>query len=287
MAQGTNNPVPASPESPIASHSLNPIYSALPKSLSGQSKTIRMLKIHPGLPHASIECSLSVVNLETLPRFEALSYVWGNPHPPSTILCDGHPQSVTPNLAVALRHLRLPHMIRNVWIDAICVNQDNLKERSQQVRLMSEIYSLAWRVVVWLGEDDNSLATMAIETINWFVKDCCSTIRMELDDIDLSSGSDSDEKIRNVYPMTEAMKLPAPIQTPDEWKALEWFFERPWSSRIWVIQEVAFAPALIYIGSYEIGWKEVAIAATWDMLECETSSSTRARQYTFSSGGDI
>jgi hypothetical protein len=166
-------------------------------------------------------------------------------------------------------------------------DQDNLKEKSRQVRLMSEIYSLAWRVVVWLGEDDNSLATMAIETINWFVKDCCSTIRMELDDIDLSSGSDSDEKIRNVYPMTEAMKLPAPIQTPDEWKALEWFFERPWSSRIWVIQEVAFAPALIYIGSYEIGWKEVAIAATWDMLECETSSSTRARQYTFSSGGDI
>jgi hypothetical protein len=67
MEQGTNNSVLASPESPIASlHSLNPIYSALPKSLSGQSKTIRMLKIHPGLPHASIECSLSVVDLETV-----------------------------------------------------------------------------------------------------------------------------------------------------------------------------------------------------------------------------
>jgi hypothetical protein len=62
---------------------------------------------------------------------------------------------------------------------------------------------------------------------------------MELDDIDLSSGSKGDEKIRNVYSMTEAIKRPAPIQTPNEWESLEWFFKRPWFSRIWIIQEAA------------------------------------------------
>jgi hypothetical protein len=86
---------------------------------------------------------------------------------------------------------------------------------------------------------------------------------MELDDIDLSSGSKGDEKIRNVYSMTEAIKRPAPIQTPNEWESLEWFFERPWFSRIWIVQEAAFAAVVMYIGSLEIGWKEVAIAATW------------------------
>jgi hypothetical protein len=122
------------------------------------------------------------------------------------------------------------------WYDALCVNQADLEERLQQVRLMSEIYSLAWRVTVCLGEDNNTeFATTAIETINWFVKDCCSTIGMEFNDVDLSSGSKSDEKIRNVYSMTEAVNRPTPIQTPDEWKPLEWFFERPCFSRIWII----------------------------------------------------
>jgi hypothetical protein len=63
---------------------------------------------------------------------------------------------------------------------------------------MSEIHSLAWRVIVWLGEDSAGLAMTAVETINWFVKDCCSTIGMEFVEIDLSSGSESDENIRDV-----------------------------------------------------------------------------------------
>jgi hypothetical protein len=97
----------------------------------------------------------------------------------------------------------------------ICVNQDDLEERSQQVRLMSEIYSLAWRVIIWFGEDSSGLATTAVETINWFVKDCCSTIGMEIDEIDLSSGSESDENIWNVYSMTEAIHRPLVQPNPN------------------------------------------------------------------------
>ncbi|KUJ08711.1 HET-domain-containing protein, partial [Mollisia scopiformis] len=114
----------------------------------------RLLKILPGLEHAVIKCELEVVDLESRPRFEALSYVWGNPNPPNTIECNNQPHSVTPNLALAIRRLRMPDGTRVVWIDAICVNQEDLNERSQQVQLMREIYSQAWRVVVWLGEDE-------------------------------------------------------------------------------------------------------------------------------------
>jgi len=52
--------------------------------------------------------------------------------------------------------------MRRVWIDAICINQDNLDERSQQVSLMTDIYSKARRVIIWLGEDWDRKASMAI-----------------------------------------------------------------------------------------------------------------------------
>jgi hypothetical protein len=60
--------------------------------------------------------------------------------------------SVTQNLRTALPYLRLRDRPRMLWIDAICVNQDDLEERSQQVQLMAEVFKLAERVVVWLGE---------------------------------------------------------------------------------------------------------------------------------------
>lgn len=63
---------------------------------------------------------------------------------------------VTPNLGRALPHLRLPDKPRMIWIDAICVNQENLPERSRQVQRMADIYQLASRVVVWLGEGSAS-----------------------------------------------------------------------------------------------------------------------------------
>jgi hypothetical protein len=56
------------------------------------------------------------------------------------------------NLEAALRHLRLTQEARYLWVDAICINQDDMDERSRQVSIMSEIYSKASQVVVWLGE---------------------------------------------------------------------------------------------------------------------------------------
>ncbi|KAE9367294.1 HET-domain-containing protein [Stipitochalara longipes BDJ] len=238
------------------------MYSALPQSRSGKSNTIRLLKLRPGLEHTVIECDLEVVDLEAHPRLEALSYVWGNPNPPEAILCNGQQHPVTPNLALALSRLRSPYMTRTVWVDAICVNQADLEERSQQVQLMRVIYSQAWRVIVWLGED-NGLATTAIQTIKWFAGECCAKIGASLDAIDLDTNSPMDLQLRSYQTATSIIHRPTPIQTPDEWRAMEWFFDRPWFSRVWIIQEVAFAPAVFYVGPFEIGWKEVAVAATW------------------------
>ena len=55
------------------------------------------------------------------------------------------------NLAEVLPYLRYEYRIRTLWIDAICINQQDLRERSSQVKIMGDIYRLADRVVIWLG----------------------------------------------------------------------------------------------------------------------------------------
>lgn len=81
---------------------------------------------------------------ETLePEFEALSYTWGSMEDPSAVLVGRTGSStvqITRNLAVALPYLRNENEPRMLWIDAICVDQQNLEERSQQVQRMADIY---------------------------------------------------------------------------------------------------------------------------------------------------
>ncbi|KAH7418491.1 heterokaryon incompatibility protein-domain-containing protein [Cadophora sp. MPI-SDFR-AT-0126] len=101
-----------------------------------------------------IECSLFAISITTPPRYEALSYTWGPPPPPSEqqyILCDGKKLPVTENCISALYHLRKKYSNRLLWIDAICIDQTNAEEASQQVQIMGQIYQNAAKVLVWLG----------------------------------------------------------------------------------------------------------------------------------------
>jgi len=62
---------------------------------------------------------------------------------------------VTVNLEAALRQLKDKHITR-IWVDAVCINQDDRQERSIQVRNMKQIYSKAERVIAWLGEESEN-----------------------------------------------------------------------------------------------------------------------------------
>ncbi|KAJ8130980.1 hypothetical protein O1611_g2647 [Lasiodiplodia mahajangana] len=88
--------------------------------------------------------------------YMALSYVWGNPEEREDIYIDGQKFSVTRNLFLALKRLRNSHEIREmhlkVWVDAICINQNNLTERAAEVKRMGFIYSEAIAVRGWIGE---------------------------------------------------------------------------------------------------------------------------------------
>jgi len=98
--------------------------------------------------------------------FKALSYTWGDLQKTDQITLEGHQFPVTKNLSSALRRLRNLNqaamktnqsMPSFWWIDAICINQDDVLERNQQVALMTRIYKKSLGVHIWLGETaDNS-----------------------------------------------------------------------------------------------------------------------------------
>lgn len=103
---------------------------------------------------APIECTLSIgsLNDQNL-HYEALSYEWGDPDSPKhEILLDGQPFIIRRNLWQALRCLRTEISARTLWVDAICINQEDVSERNHQVGMMGSIYSFASSVRVWLGE---------------------------------------------------------------------------------------------------------------------------------------
>jgi hypothetical protein len=175
--------------------------------------------------------------------FKALSYTWGDPHNTCSIRIDGHDFPVTANLEAALRHVRnlYKNDIRSRlsaamiatsswWIDAICINQDDVLERNQQVALMTRIYRRAMGVQVWLGAaGDNS--DLAMDVIDQYRN---ATVARS-----------------NRGPGKKAIDHPEVSleQKALQWKALTALFERPWWERCWVRQEVAVSAATVQCGS--------------------------------------
>ncbi len=94
---------------------------------------------------------LETVALESEPRYTALSYVWGDPSDRLPFILDNYRLLITRNLALALQALQLDDEPFVLWRDAICINQDDLKEKSEQVLRMKEVFASASLVIVWLG----------------------------------------------------------------------------------------------------------------------------------------
>jgi len=141
---------------------------------------VRLLVVKPGAFDEKINASFLAVSDDDLGsqnyRYSALSYNWDDGADYSSIiiqedLASPHVQSmekstevlrpavdkvlrIKPNLYEALRHLRQADMILGLWVDAVCINQDDAKEKGEQVLKIAEIYRKAYNVNVWLGSDN-------------------------------------------------------------------------------------------------------------------------------------
>ncbi|KAF1977940.1 hypothetical protein BU23DRAFT_564787 [Bimuria novae-zelandiae CBS 107.79] len=110
--------------------------------LNPNAKEIRLLEIALGDFDDDMIMRLRIERLdENETDFKTLSYAWGREKCPRKAFMNGHAVSIGRNLDCALRDLRHNIAGHSVWVDALCINQDNVLERNEQVQLMREIYS--------------------------------------------------------------------------------------------------------------------------------------------------
>jgi len=141
--------------------------------LDPEAEEIRILTLLPSDTEdnddAIVCCMLQIVSLRDSPKYEALSYVWGDPTVPKGVMVDGQRVQVTVNLENALRRLRC-NTKRQLWVNAICIDQSNNAEKETQLPLMGKIYIEASSVLMWLGHEtrhSKALFSWAHERHGW------------------------------------------------------------------------------------------------------------------------
>ncbi|KAK5955895.1 hypothetical protein OHC33_003537 [Knufia fluminis] len=171
----------------------------------------------------------------------ALSYTWGGTAVMREIIANDRPVQVTDNLEKGLRVLRDKQYIRDgwkLWIDALCINQQDIIERASQVKQMRKIYSAAWTPIIWLGPaaDDSEAAIELIKTIST---------------IDSTRGA--------VARLTASLKQNPKAFGEGRWRALHQFIVRRYWRRAWILQEASLGRSdmPLLCGEQTISWLDV------------------------------
>ncbi|KAK3366228.1 heterokaryon incompatibility protein-domain-containing protein, partial [Lasiosphaeria ovina] len=127
---------------------------------------------------------------------------------------------------------------RRLWIDAICINQDDIAERNAQVAIMQHIYHTAVDVIAWIGEDNGAQDQRAIALVcELGPRGYTLVVRRE-----------SREHPRAFLSLYDT----------DDWLAFLSLIERPWFSRIWIVQEVVMGKRVtVWCGSYQLDWNDL------------------------------
>lgn len=182
----------------------------------------RASRLACGIIHASLVGATPI-------KYNAISYCWGADTASTSVLLDGHEAQVPLSAQRALRAVsRAQHGLElPVWIDAICINQKDVTEKSAQVANMRDVYAKAQTVFICLGEDDDNAAEVAIESIYSVLAESYQSCRRS-DDRDAIVAACKSEAV----PIYQAPLVPDRF---DYW-AVESFFSAPWFTRVWTIQ---------------------------------------------------
>ncbi|KAI1461353.1 heterokaryon incompatibility protein-domain-containing protein [Annulohypoxylon moriforme] len=219
------------------------------------------------------------IPLDSEPKYYALSYVWGDSREFRTIELDGQPFKITKNLHEALhqfRQLTDPEYIKDYfWVDAICIDQTDHDEKSQEVPRMSEIYRVCLQVLIWLGPNGpptNSKVVKIGKLLRKLPLQKLSSKTKHLDKLfnpgeatpddvveemlgykimelmlafgdDDNDDVDDEELVRKVYGSSYRVIISAWVE----------IMSRPWFTRTWTIQEACIpTDPIFYIGRHDI-----------------------------------
>ena len=184
-----------------------------------------------------------------------------------------------PNLHTALKYLRQPDVPRVMWIDALCINQNDLDERGRQVKRMAEIFTLAERVVVWLGPAEaNPSSQRALRILEMLGEQIefsktfyyfCSPASGLTPRADLWSTHDIETVRAAVRNNHQSTPPPLPLNESDM-SSVHHLVSRPWWDRLWVFQEIQLAShkSILLCGKDSAYWSLVRRAIMW--LHCRS-----------------
>ena len=237
-------------------HQGKPFYNSLPTKTS-----FRLIKLHATAMktinstseslNSAILTTLQMYDLEKAPPFKALSYSWGPPYRDGAqtdvestpefdaeITCNGTTLAVTRNVYNALIAVREKGLIGYWWIDAICINQDDLDERSGQVLMMGDIYALASLVVAWLGPTREG-----VEDIAWTCREFVSAVENFQYDAEGVPVCGYPHQLQDSFWASLGLEPPLPRLL----RAAKFYDSCRWFSRAWVIQEALLAQKVILL----------------------------------------
>lgn len=195
-------------------------------STLGESE-IRLIRLLPARMFR-IKCEVFHAPTTNPPKYIAISYAWGDAGDTRRLELEGTEISVSASLYGALQALRKKNDIATVWVDALCIDQHNRGERTQQVQMMTKIYSRAESVAVWLGPE----ADRSSDSAEFLLR--------------MTQHSGSPDKIT---------KLLSSERNKNDIAATVSLFERDYWKRLWVVQEVFNARSVtVYCGSSKLPW---------------------------------
>jgi hypothetical protein len=227
------------------------IYKHLPLL---EPRSSRLVDLASGSYDEPILCTFSTFQVDHPPGYEAVSYTWGDPTPSHYVEVGSSRLPINANLDLALRRLRRRDIKRRLWVDAICIDQYNVKERQIQVRHMCNIYRGAQRVVVYLGEEADGSEQMpelfrAMAYIRALIKSSEANPNAKLEHSDHTS---------DVTPC---------LAGSSAWAAARAFYGRPWMRRVWVIQGMVVAKDLVFVcGNWQLP-REIIEEAVYASIE--------------------
>ncbi|KAE8451449.1 hypothetical protein EG329_004078 [Mollisiaceae sp. DMI_Dod_QoI] len=217
-----------------------------------------LILLPPTSPNETeLRCKITTAKISDNPIYEAISYCWGAEVFPETIYLPNGTLAITANLAAGLRRFRWKDRPRHIWVDAVCINQNDSKEKCHQVSLMSKIYSNAECVLVWLGEGNPDVHT-GIECVRTLAS---WALQYGLQHKDLYTGfHEVSKKLENKHNEIAAALLT--LSSKVDYDSLAAFFDQDWFMRLWVVQEYVVASKVdIYNGLATLSHEELSQAA--------------------------
>jgi hypothetical protein len=140
-------------------------------------REFRLLILYSGQLDDDLSATLVCSSLDDLRHltYETVSYAWGDAKLKAQLLVDNAILKIPASASAVLRQVRSKNKPRRLWMDAVCIDQADVKERQRQVSYMRDIYTNSSRNLIYLDHSDNHTEA-ALETVGAILADLASQV---------------------------------------------------------------------------------------------------------------